>query len=161
MAIVLKMLLHGAEYNYMEYYHKNLLIEQKLFLNDFKNTLHKYEPINRETLFFMLDSFRKIKISNNPYAGEYALSISSNEFKDNNIFDMIDQSLRVIKQVRKKITHDHLIRPLKIFWIKTDYIFILNIMAVLSSFASIIILTFIKNYFYNYFNNIFENDNGS
>ncbi len=68
--------------------------------------------------------------------------------------------MKIIKQLRKKISFDHKIRPLKILWVRADYRLILKIFTLLGSFASIIVVTFLRNYLNDYIQDMFfNNDN--
>ncbi len=154
LVIIVRMLFLGAQYNFKEFEHKSLLLDQQLFLLELKQTLKKHKPLNYENLAYMEKTFRSMNISNNSYSNEYVMSLLSNEFKNTNILDMIDGSIKVCKRIRRKIAFDHLIRPLRIFWVKADYTLLVNIFALLGSFASIIILTFVKSIFGPMFENI-------
>ncbi len=148
------MLFLGAQYNFKEFEHKSLLLDQQLFLLELKEAFSKHKPFNYENLSYLEKTLSSMKISNNSHSSEYVMSLLSNEFKNTNILDMIESTLKVCKRIRRKIAFDHLIRPLRIFWIKADYTLLVNIFALLGSFASIIILTFTKSIFGHMFEDV-------
>jgi hypothetical protein len=151
------MLLQGAEFNFYEYYHNDHLINQQIFLEELKTSLCSYKNMNWEDVIQQKKQLNSLNISNNSYGTDYFNALLSNEYKNTKIFDIINNSIKVIVEIKRKIKFDHKIRPLRLFWIKADYNLIMKICTLFGTCFSMIIIYIFRNIDYQtYIKNILE-----
>jgi hypothetical protein len=174
------MYLAGAELNYFEYFHKDLLNTHKLFLdalnnnekifrighNYFNNRKPSYMTEINEDIYFRKESVKNLKqlnthcsvpkraytthnsntvedngmIFNNNNSDIFIQSILCDENLFNKIQknDLLFRLNRVLENIREKLMIDSIIRPLKIFWVKADYMLVGKIVAIIGTGVGLI-----------------------
>ncbi len=135
----------GAQFNFCEYIHRDLLCTQQLCLEELKISLTTFKGLTWEEALEQKRDTNSLNLAYNPSSKDLFLSLFSNEYKNKNIFEIINNSIHVIKDVSKKILHDHKIYPLRIFWVKADYSLLIRVLALISSMFSIFFIFILKN----------------
>jgi len=144
----------GADFNYYEIRHNDLLKSNKMFLDNIYAEL-KYE---------LLTDF-DLKPDTNKSCGIRESLLLNNKKKEKNIFFEILKSkeyretddignlnsyhmdsIIVYNNICDKIRMDHILRPFRIFWIKSDYQLLNQIITLISGGVYMYINYVIKNF---------------
>ena len=146
------MFLQGANFNFYEYYHNDLLINQQIFLEELKISLSIYKNLDWYEVILQKKELNSLNISNNCYGADYYNALLSNEYKNTKMIDVLNNTLNVILHIKRQIKYDHIIRPLKLFWIKADYNVIMKICTLFGTCFSMIMIYIFRNInFQDYF----------
>lgn len=136
--LMLKMFLLGAEINYFEYCQADYVMSHKLLLNDLIVNLRRMDSKqNGKRNSLNLLNNKSWAISNSYYSDLFVKAILHNKCKGD-IYEMLNNCLRVLEDIKEKIRTDAIVRPLKLFWIKADYLLLGNIVAVLGGGIAIL-----------------------
>jgi hypothetical protein len=135
----------GAEFNYYEYIHRDFICTQQLYLEELNVSMSTVKGLNWREVLEMKRDTNSLNLAYHPFAKDLLLSLLSNEYKTKNIYDMMNSSVEVMNNINKKIKFEHKINPLRIFWVKADYLLVVKIIALISSMFSIFFIFVMKN----------------
>lgn len=135
----------GADYNYYENTNIDLLFTNKIIMDSIYLKIKK-ERLKEEyshKLSFYKKEFKRGSVEADKNKDENELNyitIFSNLIRDdddisNDLGDLREYHSKIIyvhNNIAEKIKMDHLIRPLRIFWIKADYFLLTKILTILS-----------------------------
>ena len=130
----------GADYNYYEILNIDLLCSNKILMDkiylDIKYTRLKeeYNKISFKKKNKKNKKMQSIGMDMN-YETIFSNIIKENDDISNDLGDLKEYHCKIIQvfnNIIEKIRMDHLIRPLRIFWIKSDYFLLINILTVIS-----------------------------
>lgn len=146
----------GADFNYFEIKHNDLLKSNKMFLDNIYAEL-KYELLNdldlkpdvnknlglRESL---LDSGKKRE------KNIFFEILKSKEYRETDDIGNLNSyhmdAIIVYNNISDRIKMDHILRPLKIFWIKSDYHILNQIVTLISGGIFMYVNYVIKDFDY-------------
>jgi hypothetical protein len=135
----------GADYNYYEKSNIDLLYSNKIIMDSVYLKIKKErlkEEYSNKSSFQIKDKYRdsikekKRNENNLNYKTIFANLIRENDDISNDLGDLKEYHLKIIyvhNNITEKIKMDHLIRPLRIFWIKADYFILTKIASVIST----------------------------
>jgi hypothetical protein len=171
--LIFKMFLSGADFNWFEYIHTELILGHKLFLNELttnptllgesnhyfngcsnssRETLSTIAPRSKKSTKTTKLSEEKI-ISNNKKGDIFYQIISKVDEKTRK--EKIKYTLKVLENIKEKIRADGIAKPLKIFWVKADYALIGQILALTGTGIAMLLSTLLSTVdFTKYLNNI-------
>ena len=186
------MFLAGAELNYFEYNHNDIISSHKLFIDHLSNYSKLFKTCSN--LCYSPKGSRKISNWNDTYeerdtSDNHKISFYSNinssflgkrraaplhkNIGVNNwmIFNNINSHLfiqsilcdekklkkidkhdyflklnRIFENIREKLRIDSIVRPLRIFWVKADYIKVGNLVAVIGTGIGLVASIFLKSF---------------
>lgn len=144
------MFLLGAEINWFEHNHNDHLLSHKLFLREIMTDLKSKERcVSRSSSIDSKDKhmayINHINVSNNNNGTLFTKALLNDEYKTVNVHKTLKGTLHVLEDIERKIRKDHIVRPLKIFWVKADYALITRIVALLGTGLAMLLSTFLKS----------------
>lgn len=162
--MIFRMIKIGADYNYYEYANIDLLLTNKIILDSIylrvkKERLkeeysHKISVYKKQSKGDSTENLSEQSENCLNYISIFANMIREDDDISNDLGDLREYHSKLIyvhNNINEKIKMDHLIRPLRIFWIKADYFLMTKILTILSGglfmFFSYIIGDTIKNKF--------------
>jgi len=143
--MIFRMIKIGADYNYYENTNIDLLFTNKIILDSIYLKIKKERL--REEYSHRLSSYKKDNLKDSKDRDNTTnendlnyITIFSNLIKEdddisNDLGDLREYHSKLIyvhNNIAEKIKMDHLIRPLRIFWIKADYFLLTKILTILS-----------------------------
>ena len=137
------MFIIGASINFNEFTHTDLLLKHQILISGLKN---KYENESDNTIII------------HDYSKYYNSSVLNEklQIKQKKMFldvliemkvnsELLKKTMNFNDLIRKKIKSDHLISPVKIFWIKSDFTLIKELLALLASGIIIVLGSLLSN----------------
>lgn len=161
------MFLLGADFNFYEHIHSDWMLTHKLFIDEIINNSKLIKSIkknkgknpdntrtsteglrNRDTVYSRTttitektqnDNFQFF-LSNNGNSEVFVKIILSDEIlaKSGDPVNYFVKTSRVLENLKEKIKVDSFVRPLKIFWVKSDYAMIGRIVALIGTGVAMI-----------------------
>lgn len=162
----------GADFNWYEYIHRDLILSHKLFLDELINNPKMQKLTKRNTKKSLLNKmqlyedteclmrkatdstlnaekspFNNIMIANNKNCELFIRSFLSDDqvIKQADPSSSLIKTCRVLEDIKEKILVDSMVRPLKIFWIKSDYVLMGKIVAGLGTAIAMMLSNIIKS----------------
>lgn len=152
----------GADFNYFEIRHNDLLKSNKMFIDNIYAEL-KYELLSDYDLKPDLNKNLGIRESflgtqKKKEKNIFFEILKSKEYRETDDIGNLNayhmESIIVYNNICDKIRMDHILRPFRIFWIKSDYHILNQIITLISGGVFMYVKYVIKD-----FDNIFKNIN--